>query len=231
MTCPVRDSGFCGALLGTHASESRLSAQPFWQDFRQIRANENIVTRAELTECVYVLCDGWAFRYNQLSNGRRQILNILLAGDLFSAVTIFEDKLHFAVRALTEVRVSLFKRAEIKARLAVNPAISAALTRSCIAQSNDVDELLAVVGQGSAEERIAYLFLHLMKRIATRSVIREQRYRFPLRQHHIAETVGLTPVHVSRVVGLFRVRGLIDMSGGFLTVLNLTELERIGLLK
>ena len=231
MTCPLRDSGFCGALLGTHSSEARLGAQPLWQDFRQVRANESIIARGDLSEYVYVLCDGWAFRYNQLSDGRRQILNILLAGDLFSAITVFEDKLNFFVRTLTEVRISLFKRAEVKTRLAVNPAISAALTRSCIAQNNDIDELLTAVGQCSAEERLAYLFLHLMKRIAARSVIREQRYRFPLRQQNIAETVGLTPVHVSRIVGLFRDRGIIDMSGGFLTVLNLAELERISLLR
>ena len=83
-------------------------------------------------------------------------------------------------------------------------------------------------GQRSAEERIAYLFLHLMQRIAARSVIREQRYPFPLRQQHIADAVGLTPVHMSRVVSLFRERGLVELSDGVLKVFNLPELQRIG---
>ncbi|MFX5237466.1 helix-turn-helix domain-containing protein, partial [Acinetobacter baumannii] len=78
--------------------------------------------------------------------------------------------------------------------------------------------------------RIAHLLLHLMRRIATRSVIREQRYPFPLRQQHIADAVGLTPVHVSRVFSLFRERGIVELSEGALQVFNLTELERIGLL-
>jgi hypothetical protein len=43
--------------------------------------------------------------------------------------------------------------------------------------------------------------LRLMQRIANKSVIRDQRYPFPLRQQHIAECVGLTPTHVSRVIG------------------------------
>ena len=80
----------------------------------------------------------------------------------------------------------------------------------------------------SAEERIAYLLLHLTQRIAARSVIRDQRYPFPLRQQHIADAVGLTPVHVSRVFGLFRDRGIAELSDGVLQVFNLRELEHIG---
>jgi CRP-like cAMP-binding protein len=208
-----------------------LREQPLWQEFRGARANENIVIRGDISEYLYVICNGWAFRYYQLADGGRQILYILLAGELFSAVTAFEEKLHFSVQALTEVRFALFKRTEVTSSLPANPAISFALTQSCIAHSNDVDELLTVVGRRSAEQRLAYLFLHIMKRVAIRSDIREQRYAFPLRRQDIAEIIGLTPVHVSRVMGRFRNRGLIELSGGVLTVLNPAELERIGTLK
>ncbi|MGZ5178647.1 MAG: Crp/Fnr family transcriptional regulator [Burkholderiales bacterium] len=87
-----------------------------------------------------------------------------------------------------------------------------------------------MLGQRSAEERVAYLFLHLTQRVAGQSVICENRYPFPLRQQHIADAVGLTPVHVSRVMSLFRDRGIIELSNGVLQVLNLSELERLGLM-
>jgi CRP-like cAMP-binding protein len=63
------------------------------------------------------------------------------------------------------------------------------------------------------------------------NVIRDQRYPFPLRQQHIADAVGLTSVHVSRVLGLFRDRRLLALSEGVLTVFNPSELERIGSLR
>ena len=96
---------------------------------------------------------------------------------------------------------------------------------------HEATELLTALGQRSAEERIAHLLLHMMPRIAAVNVIREQRYPFPLRQQHIADAVGLTPVHVSRVLSLFRDRRLVALSKGVLTVFNLPELERIGSLK
>ncbi|MFX5332309.1 helix-turn-helix domain-containing protein [Acinetobacter baumannii] len=55
----------------------------------------------------------------------------------------------------------------------------------------------------------------------------EQRYPFPLRQQHVADAVGLTPVHVSRVVSAFRDRGIADMSNGLLEVVDRHELERL----
>jgi CRP-like cAMP-binding protein len=88
--------------------------------------------------------------------------------------------------------------------------------------------MLTSLGQRSAEERIAHLFLHLMQRIAAQSVTREQRYRLPLRQQHIADAVGLTPVHVNRVLGQLRDRGIVELSDGTLQIVNLPELERIG---
>lgn len=103
-----------------------------------------------------------------------------------------------------------------------------ALAASCTADSEAADKSLTALGQYSAEERIAYLLLHLVRRIAARNVIREQRYPFPLRQQHIADAVGLTPVHVSRVFSLFRERGIVELSDGILQVGNLAELEHIG---
>ena len=175
-----------------------------------------------------MLCTGWAFRYFQLSDGRRQILRFLLPGDLFSPVAIFEKTLHFSVKALTDVQVSGFARSEIRARCAADPNVRSAIANSCVDDTHAASELLTALGQRSAEQRIAHLLLHLMPRIAAVNVIREQRYPFPLRQQHIADAVGLTPVHVSRVLRLFRDRRLVVLSEGVLTVFNLPELEKIG---
>lgn len=193
-----------------------------------VRAGEQILTRNQSSADVFVLCDGWAFRFFQLSNGRRQILGYLLPGDLLSPVGVFEERSSFSAQTLTDARLSAYERSEVQTRCAANPHVVTALAKCYAADTWHADKLMTALGQRSAEERIAYLFLHLMRRIAARNVIREHRYRLPLRQQHIADTVGLTPVHVSRVIGLFRDKGFIEFSGGILHVLNQPELERIG---
>lgn len=228
VTCPRRQQGFCGALLGDPVAEPHVHQATDWQKHRTARSGDQIVARNQLSEDVFVLCGGWGFRFLQLSDGSRQILNFLLPGDLFSATSVFEERFHFSVRALTEIQITAMRRTEVQSRLAVNPGILTALAKSCVAETEAADEMLTALGQRSAEERIAYLLLHLMQRIAARSVIREQRYHFPLRQQVIADAVGLTSVHVSRVLSLFRDRSIVELSDGTLQVFNLPELQRLG---
>jgi CRP-like cAMP-binding protein len=227
VTCPHRETGFCGSLFGSPSGDSKTGRQYF----ARARGGEQIVVRNRAYDDVFVLCAGWAFRYYQLSDGRRQILKFLLPGDLFSSMAIFEGTFQFSVKALTDAQVSGFSRSEIGTKCLANPGVQSAIANSCIADSRDATELLTALGQLSAEQRIAYLLLHLMQRVAARNVIREQRYPFPLRQQHIADAVGLTSVHVSRVFGLFRDRRILSVSEGVLQVFNHPELERIGSLR
>lgn len=227
-SCSLSETGFCGALFAKQSPQTVLQSAIEWQDFQGFRASEAILVRHHRSEYVHILCEGWAFRYIQLSDGRRQILRFLLPGDLFAAITVFEERLFTSVQALTDVRISRFKRPQVMARLDDNPIVKKAARDSCVAEFVAADELATTLGTRSAEERIAYLLLHLTARLAARNVIRDRRYRFPLRQQHIAEAVGLTTVHVSRVISIFRKRRLIEVSQGVLEVLNPAELERIG---
>lgn len=227
VTCPNRKAGFCGALLGKDG-DAGCELQPPWQHYRGARAGEQVLVSNRETDNVLMLCSGWACRFMQATNGRRQIINFLLPGDLVSVAAMFENPPRASAQAITEIRLSLFQRSEVLSRLSNNPLFSEVVRDLWLKQVTTVEELALVLGQRSAEERIAHLFLHLMRRIAARNVVRDHRYRLPLRQQHIADAVGLTPVHVSRVISAFRDRGLIELSGGVLQVLDPPELERIG---
>lgn len=228
VTCPNRQSGLCGKLLGSSPEEVAPAPKQGWQRFFAARPGQQIAARNQISGDIFVVCTGWAFRYFQLADGRRQILQFLLPGDIFSTITIFDETFHFSVKALTEVQISGFARSKIHEMCATDSGVRWAVAKSCIDECQDATELATALGQFSAEERIAHLLLQLMSRVAARSVIRDGRYSLPLRQQHIADAVGLTPVHVSRVFSAFRDRGVLALSDGVLQVFNASELERIG---
>lgn len=228
VACPRFGLGFCDAVLGKPDDERVPARVEAWQHHRIVAAGKQIVARNQTSPDVFVLCGGWGFRFLQLADGRRQILSFLLPGDLFSVASVFEERFHFSVKALTAVQISAMRRAEVQFRLANNPGVVMALAKTCSVEAESSDHVITTLGQCSAEERIAFLLLHLMKRIATRNVIREQQYPMPLRQQHIADAVGLTSVHVSRVLGTFRDRGIVELSNGVLKVSDLAELKHLG---
>jgi CRP/FNR family transcriptional regulator, anaerobic regulatory protein len=230
VACPNRERGICGALNSDLVEHVHPFERLNMRRSRIAQLGESLAHRGETSSDVFLLCSGWAFRYILLSNGRRQILQFLLPGDLFSVVNVFESQFQSSVMALTDVQISCFERSEIRNRCTSSRALQAAIEDSCKEEHAVANELIAVLGLRSAPERVAYLLLHLTRRLKVRSVIREDRYRFPLRQRDIAEAVGLTPVHVNRVLGSFRDRGVCLLSDGVLTVLQPRELERIGAL-
>jgi CRP-like cAMP-binding protein len=227
-TCPVRDTSFCGALK----SQRQPGAPPMQKEtvgqvYDRAAAQDIICRRGEPTDNVFVLCHGWALRVVPLPDGRLQILSVLLPGDLFSITTLFAETLQFTVRALTDVIFSGYKRIDLKAQVVANPGILDALGKVSIDEHNAMDELVIDFGQRDSKERIACLLLRLAKRISARFIVHDYRYPFPLRQQHIANMVGLTTVHVNRVLVDLRKANIVEISKGFLTILDLDKLNRI----
>lgn len=186
--CSHHRNDFCGSLLASSCESVNHSRIGSWQSDRSANPGERLVSCDEFSEDVLVLREGWAYRFSTLSGGRRQILNFLLPGDLFSFTSVFEDRLSFSVDALTEVRVLELRRAEVKRRLASSRSLREKWIEGVAHQARIADELLVSLGQRTAEERVGYLILQLMRRMAAKGLANERRCYFPLKGHQRSGT-------------------------------------------
>jgi CRP-like cAMP-binding protein len=220
----------------TVCSNSYSSFANEYQDTRRasrhflLPAGEHLLVEASEIPEVYVLNDGWAFRFLQLPNGRRQIFNFLLPGDILSGGSIYNELQHSTVKALTSIQVCCRPRDDFEMELKANSSAATNPIAGGISVLKTLDEMIIVLGRFPAERRIAYLLLHLMKRISVRNETSDSRYPLPLRRRHIADAMGLTIEHVSRTLTVFRDHRILDLSKGILTVRNMHELERLGLI-
>jgi CRP-like cAMP-binding protein len=178
-----------------------------------------------LRENVYVICDGWAFRFRRFEDGRRYILNFLTAGDVVYGE--FSESPGFSLQALTDIRYCQFVRAEVKPCILGQPRNYDAWMAACIAERNELAATAAALAQLSAAERIARLILHLRDRLDAHEMVHNESCVFPLRQTHIADATGLTTVHVSRTLSAFRKDGVLAIDDGKFTILNLAKLRRM----
>ena len=228
LACPARNPAFCTTVLEILSDPPAIGNGVLRQTFHSVGAHETICLRNARCEDVYVLCEGWAFTYFQLPDGRQQIVSFLLGGDLFSCNTVFDETWNLSVRSLTPAVFCRANRSDVKAKVSSNSKTLDRLARICISEVQLKNEILINLGQRSADERIAHLLLSLTNRIQQVSVIRDDTYIFPLRQQDIAHATGLTSVHVGRTIARFRDAKLIELSRGQLKILKRNELERIG---
>lgn len=194
-----------------------------------VPARRIICREQDLHDAVPIICNGWAASIVMLSDGSRQILSFLLPGDLVSTALLFESRPHCMVEAITDVSYRTFKRSELKGVLLKHPELFDKLSRAWIEEKGRADQLIVDLGRRTADERIARLILNLADRLAKRAMFQTATMQmdFPLRQHHIADATGLTPVHVSKVLSEFRRNGLIQISDRSLAILDPAGFRRV----
>jgi len=227
--CPAFELNICQAITEATWAYSGRSPSEIAQSDLTVPARRIICREQDLHDAVPIICSGWAASAIMLSDGSRQILSFLLPGDIVSTALLFGSRPHCLVEAVTEVRYRTFKRSELKEILFKHPALMEKLSKAWIEEKSRADQLIADLGRRTADERIARLILGLMDRLTVRSMVHGDppEFEFPLRQHHIADATGLTPVHVSKVLSEFRRNGLIKISERALTILDPAGFRRV----
>ena len=222
--------GELAALAGEPFIEIFGSRRHVLQRCRMAHPGERIVSCGDVSENVFFLCKGWAFRFLRVPDGGRQIFDFLLPGDIFSPTSVVDERFTFSVEALTEVQVGEVQR-ESLARQLMSPTLQSGWVRDFARHFRTTDELIVALGRRTAEDRVAHLIFQLTRRMWLRDLTREHRFPFPAKLGHIADAVGLTPESVCRVLGRFRRRGIFALSNGYLEILDFDELERVGSLR
>ena len=224
-SCASYELNLCAALR--KSVELDPGARPPIASVHKVPARRTICHPSEWSDFVYVVCQGWATSSLALPDGRRQILSFVLSGDMFSTTSLFESISGRLVEAVTDVTYRGYKRSELQAYLYDHPNVLDTLTKIWIDEKKRSDQLAVDLGRRTADERIAGLILDLMDRMNKRGMTSDHTMEFPLRQHHIADATGLTPVHVNKVLSEFRRGGLIEITNRSLKILNKSELNRV----
>ncbi|MCE1194728.1 MAG: Crp/Fnr family transcriptional regulator [Acidovorax sp.] len=185
-----------------------------------IRENQ---TNAKL----FTLYAGWAFRYKTLSDGRRQILNFLLPGDLVGLQQEFGDVSAHGVEALTECTLCLFQNDSLWAVFREHPRLGYDVTWLAAHEEGHVDDNLLTAGRRNATERVAMLLMHLYRRLDRIGLAEGGTVEFPLTQQHIADALGLSLVHTNKTLRRLALLGLHEIRNGRLRLLNTRALARI----
>jgi CRP/FNR family transcriptional regulator, anaerobic regulatory protein len=176
---------------------------------------------------LYTILEGWAFRHKAIADGRRQVLNFALPGDLVGLQIAIMNQMQHTVTALTRTRLCVFQRDKVWSLFNGHPALGFAMTWIASREEQLLDGHLLSVGQRTALERTANLVLHLYERAAAVGYAADDAMQAPFGQSHFADALGITPVHLSRTLRKLRDRGLLAWRDDTLSILDRPELERI----
>ncbi len=223
--CPLRPL----PLFLAHSDEELALVQSLKRGERELPADATLIHEGQTDAPLFTLLSGWAFRFKTLSDGRRQILSFLLAGDFIGVQQKMGDSSAHGVMTITEARFCVFKRDSLWELHRRSPAMGFNITWLTAHEESLVDDNLLSVGRRSAEERIASLLIQLFKRAAALQTDAGEQagVPFPLTQQHIADSLGLSLVHTNKTLRKLERRGLHHIADGRLYLRDARALAQL----
>jgi CRP-like cAMP-binding protein len=164
----------------------------------------------------FFLVSGWACLAHGLSDGRRQILAFLLPGDGVGFDLLSRSRKSVEVIALTEIKL----RQALPGAFVPGPRLARALAGAAAAQQGRLIDHVVRLGRQTAYERMAHLLLEFHDRLLDIAEASETGFEMPLKQEVLADALGLSLVHINRILQQLRRDGLVITRGKKMTLLN-----------
>ncbi|MBA3896076.1 MAG: Crp/Fnr family transcriptional regulator [Sphingomonadaceae bacterium] len=191
---------------------------------RAIPARYDLIREGDKPGPVFVMLDGWACRYKLLPEGGRQIVAFLMPGDFCDMHVAVLDEMDHSIATLTPARVAMIPREEMERLIEARPKLTHAFWRTQLVDESVLRAWIVSMGRRSAIERVAHLMCELFARARNIGLVENDRCDLPLTQIVIADALGLTPVHVNRVLRKLREAGAMDDETGKLVITNPAQL-------
>jgi len=187
---------------------------------KQIQAGQEIFAGNETPSTAAILQAGWAMQYVRMPDGERQILTLLLPGDIFdqNAVILPQTPSPFAFKALTDATVCHFAIEDYRQLFQADVRSRHFAKRHLRRYQALLAKHVIDIGRRRALGRLAGFLLELRLRLSERGLMHDDLMPFPLRQEDIADALGLTHAHVNRTLKQLREMGAIETLPGILRI-------------
>ncbi len=221
--CPVRQMNIFKQL----PSELTSAIESYRAEQINLPAKAFLYKQGEEHNSTYTLFSGWVMLYKTLDNGSRQILRYALPGDFLSFQADLSSPINHSAQALTECCFCVFPRQSILQMFERHPELASQIAWITARDMSLSHEYLVNIGRKNAKERMAYLFLDLYHRLCSQMNNQDNTIPFPMTQEDIADTIGLTLVHVNRTLRSLREDGLVKLAHHRLTILDYPTLAEL----
>lgn len=192
---------------------------------RQVGPRVDLIREGETPENVHLILDGFACRYKVLPDGQRQIMAYLIPGDFCDLNVFILDQMDHNIGTISQCQVVDIPRRSIDEITAQYPNITRAFWWCALVDEAVLREWLVNIGGRPPNQRIAHIMCELLTRLEAVGQVSENSFQFPFTQNDLADSMGLSNVHVNRTIRELKALGLITLKQRVLTIHDADKLK------
>lgn len=184
---------------------------------RTFVAGRDLVHQGQSKHAAYILADGWACSYKVQPDGSRQIVDFQIPGDFLGLRSVLLQTSDHSIEPVVDIQAAEVLASDLLEAFAQSPRLASAILWAASRDEAMVVEHLVCLGRRSANERMAHFLLELSARLALVGMGSKTGFTCPLTQYHLGDALGLSAVHVNRVLRKLREDGLVTFRNGDVT--------------
>ena len=209
---------------GPLADEDKAALLAITAEVRRVEAGKDLVQEGASPESVLVIVEGFACRYQLFPCGSRHITAYLLPGDLSDVDVSLLPSMDHSIGTLSACLVAQLAPAVVQ-DLLQRPGLAPALRLATLAEIANLREWLVNLGLRRSANRVAHLLCGLLARLRAVGLADHDSFDFPLTQTDLADTMGMSTVHMNRSLQELRSAKLIELRRSRLTICDLPKLK------
>ncbi|KRR27637.1 Crp/Fnr family transcriptional regulator [Bradyrhizobium retamae] len=194
---------------------------------KQVRDEESIVSTGDRPSACCLLVDGFIFRSKVVGGGKRQVIAFHQPGDIPDLQSLYIPVLDHDVTALGDCVLGFISHAPLRALVRHRPNVAEILWRDTLIDAAIFREWICNVGHRSGISRTAHVIFEIYTRLKAVQRTKDKSFQFPATQVLLGEAVGLSAVHVNRVMQELREKGLLRFERGTVTILDEAKLKDV----
>lgn len=184
---------------------------------RTFAAGHDLMRQGQVDQTAYILIDGWVCSHKLLPDGSRQIVNFQIPGDFLGLRNVLLHACDHNIEPITQIEVSEVLISDLLEVFSRTPRLATAVLWAASRDEAMIVEHLVNLGRRDAPQRMAHFLLELGARLSLVGMGGSGGYTCPLTQYLLADALGMSAVHVNRVLRQLREDGLVTFRSGHVT--------------
>lgn len=194
---------------------------------RPFVARQDLIREGDQTGPMFVMIEGWACRYKILPDGGRQIMAFMMPGDACDLHIKLLAEMDHGIQAITPAMVVMVSQDDMQSIMQEHPQIANAMYAAQLIDEGIMRAWIVSMGRRSSLERVAHLICELYLRARNIGLTDANEFSLPLSQVVLSDALGMTPVHINRILKELRIAEAMSLKRGSLTITDPQKMTRI----
>lgn len=195
---------------------------------RRVSAGSLSLREGSATDSCTLLSSGVVIGHKIVGNGGRQIVGLFMPGELVDFDAMFLTKIDYNVQAISDCETNLFSCKDLSALIFERRAVGKAIFREAMIRAAISREWMANLGRRNTKTKIAHLLCEFALRLKWAGSGNGTDFDLPITQEAISDVIGVTPMHVGRVLKELEEDGLIRRKQRNIAILDEQRLNLAG---